>query len=350
MEDRLGVPPPPPPGIEPVQGPRTLRWIVALGLLLALVIGSNWIPLPIFYAYLPGPVRDVEERVEIGDAKTYSSEGKLYLTTVNVDVDVTLREWIEAIFDPDRTIVLKDDVTGGGSLEDLQREQEIQMEESKQHAEEVALAALGIAEPTGKGARVSDTVKGAPADGVLRKGDVIVSVDGEKVATTCDVGRAVDAHEVGEDITFTVRRDKEVETVTMETARHPQGHSSPYVGVYMEEIDYEFDPGFEVDFQTGKIAGPSAGLMFALALYDRLTPDDLTEGREIAGTGTVACDGGVGPIGGIEQKVAGAEALGAVIFLAPEGNAAAAEEAADDIEVVSVSTFDDAVRYLEGLE
>ncbi|MDQ3985329.1 MAG: PDZ domain-containing protein [Actinomycetota bacterium] len=350
MEDRIGMPPPPPPGVEPVRGPRTLRWVIVLGLLLALVIGSNWIPLPIFYAYLPGPVRDVEERVEVGDAKTYSSEGKLYLTTVNVDIDVTLRDWIEAIFDPERTVVLKDDVTGGGSLEDLQREQEIQMQESKQHAEEVALAALGIAEPTGNGARVSGTVDGAPADGVIRRGDVIVSVDGEKVSTTCDVGRAVDAHDIGEEVTFALRRAGEVETVILETARNPQDHNAPYVGVFMKEIDYKFKPGFEVDFETGEIAGPSAGLMFALALYDRLTPDDLTGGRDIAGTGTVACDGGVGPIGGIEQKVAGAEAHGAVIFLAPAGNAAAAEEVADDIEVVSVSTFDDAVRYLEDLQ
>ena len=67
----------------------------------------------------------------------------------------------------------------------------------------------------------------------------------------------------------------------------------------------------------GQIGGPSAGLMFSLAIYDRLTPDDMTHGREIAGTGEIACDGGVEAIGGIEQKVAGAERQGAEIFLAP---------------------------------
>ena len=119
----------------------------------------------------------------------------------------------------------------------------------------------------------------------------------------------------------------------------------------MEEINYEFDPGLDVKFDPGEIAGPSAGLMLALQIYDRLTPDDLTHGKQIAGTGEISCDGGVGPIGGIEQKVAGAAREGAEIFLAPTLNAADAREAAgDDIQVVSISTFDDAVKFLEGLD
>ncbi len=117
----------------------------------------------------------------------------------------------------------------------------------------------------------------------------------------------------------------------------------------MDDVNRKFDPGFDISFDTGKIGGPSGGLMMTLALYDQLTPDDLTGGRKVAGTGTIGCDGGVGPIGGIEQKIAGAEEAGAEIFLAPAGNAAAAERVAEDIEVVSVATFDDALRYLEGL-
>ena len=97
----------------------------------------------------------------------------------------------------------------------------------------------------------------------------------------------------------------------------------------MEDINYRFESQVEVDFQTGRIAGPSAGLMFSL-------------------TGTIDCDGGVGAIGGIEQKVAAAESRGADIFLAPAANAAAARGVAEDINVVSVSDFDDAIGYLEG--
>ncbi len=350
MQDQLGTPPIPPPGVQPVRGPATWRWIIIMGVLLVLVAGANWIPIPIFYAYLPGPMRDVEDLVEVEDAKTYSSEGSLYLTTVNVDLEVTLRDWIAAIIDPTRTVVLRDQVTGGASLEELEEQQTAEMEASQQHAQEVALTALGIAEPEGRGARVISTIEDAPAEGVLRRDDVIVSVDGVDVATTCDVGRVVDSHEVGEEVSITVRRDGRRETFSIETARNPGNPSGPYVGVFMEDVGYEFDPGFEVEFETGEIAGPSAGLMFALALYDRLTPEDLTQGREIAGTGTIACDGGVGAIGGIEQKVAAAEAKGAEVFLAPAGNFEAAEGVAGDISVVSVSSFDDALRYLEGLE
>jgi PDZ domain-containing protein len=349
-QEDLVVPPPLPPGVEPVRGPRTWKWVIALALVLILVVASNWIPVPILYTYLPGPVRDVEELVEVGEAQTYSSEGALLLTTVNVDVDVTLSEWVLAIFDPQRTVVFKEEVTGGGTLEQLERQQREEMQASQQHAEEVALTALGIARPHGRGARVQGTLRNSPADEVLKRGDVIVAVDGRRVSTTCDVGRAVDAHGVGEEIELTVERAGERESFVLTAARNAQSPGTAFLGVFMEEIGYRFDPGFEVEFETGRIAGPSAGLMFSLALYDRLTPDDLTRGRDIAGTGTIACDGGVGAIGGVEQKVAGAEQQGAEIFLAPRANATAAEEAADGIEVVAISNFDDAIEYLEGLD
>ncbi len=148
---------------------------------------------------------------------------------------------------------------------------------------------------------------------------------------------------------MTIRRDGDRKTVTLRTVPNPQDPSSAFVGVQMSDVDYEFDPGAEVRFKTGEIAGPSAGLMFALALYDRVTPDDLTQGRKIAGTGEIACDGGVGPIGGIEEKVAAAERIGAEVFLAPAANADAARGAADELEVVAVSNFNDAVEFLEGL-
>ncbi|MDQ4096207.1 MAG: PDZ domain-containing protein [Actinomycetota bacterium] len=350
MENNVGVPPDPPQGIAPVRGPRGLRWAIFLAIVLVVVATSTWIPVPPFAIYAPGPVRSVEGLIRIDDTTTYSSEGRLLLTTVNVDLDITLREWIVALFDPDQAIVLREDVTGGGSTKELLQRQRAEMAASKQHAEEVALAALGIAEPTGKGAQIEGTVDGAPASGRLKRDDVILEINDQEVDTTCDVGRAIDNIEVGEKVELTIERGGKRHVVTLETERNPQDPSTSYIGVFMEEIRYRFDPGFDVQIETDEIAGPSAGLMFALALYDRLTPDDLTHGRDIAGTGTITCDGSVGPIGGIEQKVAAAEARGAEIFLAPAANATAAEGAGDEIEVVSISNFDDAVEYLEGLE
>ena len=79
---------------------------------------------------------------------------------------------------------------------------------------------------------------------------------------------------------------------------------------------------FSVTISVGNIGGPSAGLMFALGLIDKITPDNLTGGRFIAGTGEIEANGTVEPIGGIQQKMAGARAAGATIFLTPAANCA----------------------------
>lgn len=341
---------PEPPGVEPVRGVHPWLWLVGVALSVALLAGAFFLPIPIFFAYLPGPVRDVEKLVEVEDARTYSSEGSLYLTTVSVDTQVTLVDIVQSIFDKDTSVVMQEEVTGGQSIRQLRRQQRQEIIASKRQAQQVALAALGFSRPEGDGARIRGTIADAPADGRLLPGDIIVEIDGRPTETSCDVGRAVDMHEIGETISVQVRRKGETRGFTLKTAANPQDATSSFLGVVMEDVNYRFDPGFEITFETGEIAGPSAGLMFSLALYDRLTPDDLTGGREIAGTGTIDCDGGVGPIGGVEQKVAGAESKGAEIFLAPQANAAAAESVADTIEVVPVSTFDDALEYLENLE
>ena len=342
---------PDPYGVEPVNGFRPFRWIV-LGLVgVFLVFLAFFVPIPVLYEYLPGPAPKVGRLIEIGGARTYSSEGSFRLTTVSVDTQVTFAEWVASGFDPDTSVVTREQVTGGQSLNQLQKEQEAQMNQSNQSAKEVALAALGIATPRGDGARVVATIEDTPAHGKLKEGDLILEIDDEPVGTVCDAGREIDEREVGDEIELALRRGGKKVTVRVPTVANPQDPESPFIGIAMEEVNYTFEPGVDIKFDPGDIAGPSAGLMFALEIYDRLTPQDLTHGREIAGTGEISCDGGVGPIGGVEQKVAGAEREGAEIFLAPTLNFAAARKAGgDDIEVVSISTFSDAIEYLEGLQ
>lgn len=337
------------PDATPVKGGSGLKLTIFAALAIVLIAAAFFAPIPIFYAYLPGPVRDVERLVDVSDARTYSSEGRLLLTTVSVDPQVTFSEVVQSAFDDATAIVMKDDVTGGQSLDALIEAQKLEMQQSKQAAQEVALAALGLGEPTGDGARVVETIADSPASGLLQEGDVIVSVEGQTVATTCDVGREIGSYEPGDDLTIRVRRGGEIETVEVGTVQNPDDPDSAIIGVFMNDVNRRFEPGLEVSFDTGKIGGPSGGLMMTLALYDQLTPEDITGGRSVAGTGTINCDGGVGPIGGIEQKVAGAEEAGAEIFLAPSGNVAAARTVAKNIEVIEISTFDEAIRYLEDL-
>ena len=339
-----------PEPVDPVRGHGGWRLVIGIGALIGLLALAVFLPIPSIYAFLPGPVESVEGLVEVGGAKTYSSEGDLYLTTVSVDTEITFVKLIGALIDPHKRIVGEDAVTGGGSQEDVLRQARRDMRASQQHAEEVALSALGIAEPEANGVRIAQTAPDSPASGVLKEGDLIVAVDDTPVSTTCQVGSAIASHSVGDEVRITVRREGQTETFSLPTRPDPTNPNTPVVGIFMEDVGYSFDSGLDVKFEIGEIGGPSAGLMFTLALYDKLTSDDLTGGRKIAGTGEIACDGGVGPIGGIEQKVAGAEAEGAEIFLAPAANAEEAEGAAGDIKVISVDDFQDAVDYLEGLE
>jgi len=339
----------PPPLASPGGTPSSLwRWLALALVGLFLAWAAYNVPIPAFYAQQPGPARDVEALVEVSGERTYSSDGSLYLTTVSVDINVTLAELVSAGIDPTKAIVSKDEVTGGQSFEDLERDQLQEMENSKEQARVVALTALGYPEPTGKGAEIVDVDANAPAGGRLEEGDLITGVNGTDVETTCDASEFISDLPPGEEVELTLLRRGQERTVTLDTAVNPIDPDKAYVGVLMTNPDgFKYDPGIDVEFKTGEIAGPSAGLMFTLALYDQLTPDDLTSGREIAGTGTIGCGGEVGPIGGVEQKVAGAEAAGAEVFLAPADNYQAALTVADGIEVVEIGNFDDALDYLE---
>lgn len=325
------------------------RYVVIGILVVGLAAAAVFAPIPVVFLYVPGPVRDAETLVEALDAKTYSSEGSLFMTTVSVDTEVTFVEMVLAALDPEQDVVLREEVTQGQSLRDLRIQQRAQMQASQNSATQVALGYLGLDRPSGRGARIVATVPDSPAEENLRPRDVIVGIDGVPIDTTCDVGAVMADKAPGQRVTITYERGGESRRADVRLAENPY-ESGAFLGVEMETVDFSFEPGIDVTFDTGRIAGPSAGLMLALALYDQLTPEDLTSGHTIAGTGTLQCDGGVGAIGGIQQKVAAARAKGAEIFLAPELNAAEARRVAQDIEIVAISTFGDALGFLDELE
>jgi PDZ domain-containing protein len=325
-----------PPGVKPVDGLHRWRYVVGGLVVIGLTLAAFLVSLPMYYVYLPGPARDVESLVEITGAKSYSSEGSLFLTTVTIDTEVTFVDLVEAGLDSQKAVVDSASVNQGA-----------EMSQSKLAARVVALGALGLGRPTGDGAEVIETLQGAPVDGVLEAGDRIVSLQGRDIETTCDVSSVMSSVSPGDRVTLVVERDGKRMTFGDIVAARNQQDGSALIGVRMRDVNFEFDPDVHARFKTGAIGGPSAGLMFALGLYDRLTPDDLTGGRRIAGTGTIRCDGSVGPIGGIEEKIAGAEREGAELFLAPVADSDAAKKVANDLTVVPIASFDDAVEYLE---
>ncbi|WEV46293.1 Lon protease [Bifidobacterium sp. ESL0690] len=103
----------------------------------------------------------------------------------------------------------------------------------------------------------------------------------------------------------------------------------------------------KVQMHVDDIGGPSAGMMYALGVIDKLTPQDETGGKTIAGTGTIDNKGKVGKIGGIQLKMLGAKRDGATYFLAPASNCdEVVGHVPNGLRDVKVSTLDEAYRAL----
>ena len=107
----------------------------------------------------------------------------------------------------------------------------------------------------------------------------------------------------------------------------------------------------QVVVDSGTVSGPSAGLAWTLGIIDRLTPGSITDGRRVAVTGEILDDGTVGPIGGVEQKVAAVRRAGIDLFIYPASTPEGEQEAmrriaGDDVELRPVATIDEAVAVL----
>jgi PDZ domain-containing protein len=314
---------------------------VASFILVATVfVAAAWIRLP-YYAIGPGPARTVTPQIRYDGRPRYDPTGALEMTTVSYH-QVTPLQAIAVWLQPDWALISQTELypTGNVALENQRSISE--MDQSKIDATWVVLRRLtSYPKDHGKGALVESTVPDCSADGRLFPGDVVTAIDGHPVRDTADVRRILHDAKEGQPLSFRLDVDGKVERATF--ARKPCGpHKKLLVG--FRSLD-AFP--FPISIDSGEVGGPSAGLMWALGLYELLTPGDLTGGRTIAGTGTIDLSGHVGPIGGIRDKVVAAEHAGATIFLAP------ADDMADlngmdtgAMKVISVATFADALQAL----
>jgi PDZ domain-containing protein len=353
-------PPPPSPSGPPVQAPpplppkRRRRPLAIAGtvagviVVLAIVAGTL-IRLP-YVLIAPGTAQSVERAVKIEGAPTFPHRGQVLLLTVSVSGDrpnvfAVLSGWL----DDDTEVLPEDEVLQGKSREEEQRLNRLEMADSQMTAKRVALERLGYTVPvTGAGAVVTGVQKGAPADGKLRVGDVITAVDGQPVTLAEQIGPLVRARAPGQPVTFTVDRNGSTVEVSVPTRAAEGGAcpGRPQVGVVTRTRDEKFDFPVDVKIDTGKISGPSAGLAFTLTIIDDLTPGDLTAGKRVAVTGTIEPGGGVGPIGGVEQKAVAADRAGAKLFVVPMAELKDARARAGDMKVVGIRTLDDALTEL----
>ncbi|MFC7362273.1 YlbL family protein [Nocardioides astragali] len=301
---------------------RTRAGLLALCLLAALWSTAFFVPLP-YVIYTPGPTVDMlaendgEETVQVSGHEAYYDDGELRMTTVYVsqpEEDVSLPELMAAYFDPDAAVWPRSSVYAPDETdESSDRESAVAMASSQDTAIAAALSELG--EEIDPFVEVLDVTPGLPAEGKLKVRDVLLEVGGTEITDAQDVVDAVDAVEAGDAIPFVVRRGTKELTVEI-TPRQVDGDLR--VGI-TPGIGFDFPFEVSVNISEG-IGGPSAGLMMSLAIFDTLTPGSLTDGADIAGTGTITPAGVVGPIGGIQQKIAAARDAGAELFLVPADN------------------------------
>ena len=351
--DRFDVPDSGAPSRQPIP-----KWpFVLAGLLLAvgIAVAIAWpIKVP-YYTLSPGPLYDTSDFVfVVGEEAQNETDGELFFLTVSLS-EANLFEYVAGELNPKVEVAPRENFRPPGvSPEDLRRENLARMEQSKTDATFVALTKLGY-EPTytGTGALVIETVPDSAAEGVLLTDDVIVAINGTPVAFRNEVVDRLAGMDVGDEVTLTIERvvdgsdDVDVLDVDIVLGVHTDDPSRPMVGVLLDNNAPIIDFPVEVETDTQNIGGPSAGMMFTLEIMNQLTEEDLTGGRRIAGTGTIARDGTVGGIGGVRQKVYGAIDAGAVVVLVPASNYEDALEAAgDEIVVVRVETIDDALDYL----
>lgn len=316
-----------------------LAWGVAV---LAVAVAAGTVELP-YYGIGPGPAREVQPMITVEGPQVYASAGRLVMTSVSYR-QLTAAGILVAWLDPHEAVVDEAALFPPGlSSEEEHRLSISDMDTSKIDASYVALQQLTrYPKQYGEGALIRQVVPQCSADGVLYPGDVVLEVNGRASTDVRSAGRLIEDVPSGRTLRFTVRPLGESTTEQVPLVREPCGGSEePLVGVSMVPVF-----PFEVEINSGDIGGPSAGLMFSLGLYDLLTPGDLTDGRTVAGTGTINVDGRVGPIGGIEEKVVAADEAGAEVLLVPAKNFDGARTVApDDLELVEIATFQDALDY-----
>jgi PDZ domain-containing protein len=324
---------------------------------LAIVVAGSLVRLP--YAIVsPGPTFNAlgqetlggktEPVITIKGLPTYPADGSLRFLTVVISGGpghpVDAWDLLGAWLDPARDVYPVDDLFDPDASEkQVAEESAVEMESSQEEAKAVAFRAIGEHVPTQ--VVVASVLPTSKAKGVLEKGDQLLSVDGVKATDPDAIRAALQRVEPGHDVTIEVHRGTADRTLKVPTMAGGQGQTA--IGV-MLGVTHDFPA--TVTISAGDVGGPSAGLMFALAIYDKLTPGSLTNNHAIAGTGTIDEAEQVGPIGGIRQKLAGAKDAGASFFLAPAGNCPEVTgHVPYGLQVFKVGTFDQALTAVKGI-
>lgn len=332
---------------------RALTLIVAsVGVVIALAVAA-FASVP-YVALLPGPTLNTLGKlngkpiIQVTGHQTYQGAGHLNMTTVSFtggphtpfNIFAALRSWLN----PGEAVVPQQEIfPPGQTSQQVARQDTEEMANSQQTATAAALCQLRIGFKTVD--TIAATVSGLPAAALLRAGDVISAVDAKPVTCSSNASTLIKARTPGAPAELTIVRHGSTQNVRVSTVN---AGGQPEIGVQVVE-SYVFP--FNITIRVGDIGGPSAGLMFALGIIDKITPDNLAGGRFIAGTGEIEANGTVDPIGGIQQKMIAARQAGATIFLTPAANCPNTSGSVPaGLRVIKVYTLAGAIADLNALK
>jgi PDZ domain-containing protein len=342
--------------------------LAAVLLLVGLVVVGSRLRVP-YVVLVPGPVTDTLGRVpaddtatgkpggeviQISGVRTRPTSGHLYLTTVGLipgscSQDPTFWQAVKAWFSSHESVEPKAAQCPPGQSSDQVRQQGVdEMSKSQSEAVYAALTELGY-KSTGNKVSIDSVAGGVPAAKLLQPHDLIESVNSTPLTTAQQLVKAVKAVTPGSAITLGILRCGTARTVSVKTVRGPDGKAR--IGISLGTTPTFNGISVSIGIDPNVIGGPSAGAALALGIIDKLTPGGLTGGRTVAGTGTVNRAGKVGPIGGIQQKIAAAVKAGATVFFAPASECGDAKAAAPpSLQLIRVQTLRGAVQALEAIK
>ena len=297
-----------------------------------------------FVIYTPGGIVNLESRIEVEDG--YETEGSLNMSYVSL-VKGTLPMILLSYVIPNWDLIKSSEITiEDESVDELLEMEKLYMQSSIDNATilayQTAGAEINITREVNNIIYISDE-----AETNLEVYDEILQADGQDITTVDELKEIVNSKTEGDTIIFTVNRngkERECQAKIYDTS------DGLKVGIsFLTTYEYETDPKITVETKASE-SGSSGGLMLTLAIYNALTPDDITKGRTIVGTGTISLDGTVGAIDGVKYKILGADKNDAEIFLCPMENYEEAlrvkEEFDLDIKIHGVATFQEALEYL----
>jgi PDZ domain-containing protein len=329
---------------------RGLTLLLASLLALAMTLAASVASVP-YVGLGPGPTYDTLGKVdgvpvlEIEGRRSFPTDGRLDLTTVNLQAPMTLAEALEGWWDRDVAVVPRDLVFDPEQTdEEISEEDKEAMRASQSAAVRAAARQLGLQVSA---VSVGELTPKSPARGLLEVGDLLTSVDGTAVRDASELRTLITSRTPGKPARIGYTRDGRSGTAVVITteATDPDGQPVAVIGVVTEEEPV--DVPFDVEISLEDVVGPSAGLMFTLGILDKLGPESLTGGKHVAGTGAISADGEVGPIGGINHKVVAAARKGVDVFLVPAQNCQQAVEAAPaGLLLMEVSSLSDALTGL----